>query len=74
MGVSVIFGKLDFLMKCQTMGSNAHFAPFLKVIILLVSEILRKKKKIGLKRALNSRHQGCYFYSAELASFKYHNF
>ena len=24
--------------------------------------------------ALNSRHQACYFYSAELASFKYHNF
>ena len=34
--------KIEFLMKYQNKGSYAHFAPFLKVIILLVSEILRK--------------------------------
>ena len=32
--VSDIFGKFEFLMKYQNMGSYAHFAPFLKVIIL----------------------------------------
>ena len=32
------------------MGSYAHFAPFLKVIILLVSKILRKN---GVKGALD---------------------
>ena len=42
--VSDIFGKFEFLMKYQNMGSYAHFAPFLKVIILLVSEILKKKR------------------------------
>ena len=44
--VSDIFGKFKFLMKYhQNIFSYAHFAPFLKIIILLVSEILRKKCK-----------------------------
>ena len=40
--VSDIFGKFELLMKYQNMGSYAHFTPYLKVIILLFSKILRK--------------------------------
>ena len=40
--------KIEFLIKYQNVGSYAHFEPFLKVIILLVSEILRKN---GVKSA-----------------------
>ena len=39
--VSDIFGKFEFLRKYQNMGSYPHFPPFFKVLILLVSEILR---------------------------------
>ena len=50
---SDIFGKFDFLMKYQNMGSNAYFARFLKVIILLVSQILRKN---GVKSVVSAKN------------------
>ena len=34
-------------MKYKKMGSYAHFAPFLKVIILLISEIWGESKRKG---------------------------
>ena len=40
-------------MKYQNMGSYTHFAPFLEVIILLVSEILRKK---GVKSVVSAKN------------------
>ena len=40
-------------MKYQNMGSYVHFAPFLKVIILLVSEILRIN---GVKSVVSAQH------------------
>ena len=48
--------KFEFLMKYQNMGSYAHFAPFLKVIILLVSEILSKNgvKSVVSEKSCNS--------------------
>ena len=46
--VSDIFGEFEFLMKYRNMDSYAHFAPFLKALILLISEILRKIKN-GVK-------------------------
>ena len=55
--VSDIFGKFKFLMKYQNMGSYAHFAPFLKTIILLVSKILRKngvKSVVSVKKKCTS--------------------
>ena len=51
--VSDIFGKFEFLMKYQNMGSYAHFAPFLKIIVLLVSEILRKN---GVKSVVSAKN------------------
>ena len=50
---SDIFGKFDFLMKYQKIGSNAYFARFLKVIILLVSQILRKN---GVKNVVSAKN------------------
>ena len=50
--VSDIFGKFEFSMKYQNMGSYAHFAPFFKVIIFLVSEILRKN---GVKSVVSAK-------------------
>ena len=47
--VSDIFGKFEFLMKYQNIGLYAYFAPFLKVLFLFFSEILRKN---GVKRYL----------------------
>ena len=51
--VSDIYGKFEFLMKYRNMDSYAQFAPFLKVIILLVSEILRKNSVEGVISAKN---------------------
>ena len=50
--VSDIFGKFEFLMKYQNMGLYAHFTLFLKVKILLVSEILRKN---GVKSVVSAK-------------------
>ena len=50
--VSDIFGKFEFLMKYQNMA-YAHFAPFLKIIILLVSEILSKN---GVKSVVSAKN------------------
>ena len=41
--------KFDFLMEYQNMGSYAHFAPFLKVTILLengVKSVVSAKKYV----------------------------
>ena len=50
--VSDIFSKFEFSMKNQNMGLYAHFATFLKVIILLVSKILRKN---GVKSVVSGK-------------------
>ena len=50
--VSDIFGKFEFLMKYQNMGSYEHFVPFLKIIILFVSEIFRKN---GVKSVVSAK-------------------
>ena len=51
--VSDIFGKFEFLMKYQNMGSYAHLAPVLKVIFLFFSEILRKN---GVKSVVSAKN------------------
>ena len=52
--VSDIFGKFDFLMNIyQNMGLYAHFASFLKVVILFFSEILTKN---GVKSVVSAKN------------------
>ena len=50
--VSDIFDKFKFLMKYQNIGSYSHFARYLNVIILLVSEILRQN---GVKSVVSAK-------------------
>ena len=49
---SDIFGKFEFLMKYQNMGSYSHFTTFLKIVIFLFSEILRKN---GVKSVISAK-------------------
>ena len=55
--VSDIFGK--FLMKYKNMDSYAYFAPFLKVKILLGSEILRKTRVKSVVSEKKKKKKNC---------------